>query len=170
MRHTMSVLVENKPGVLARVSGLFARRGFNIHSLAVGVTETPKISRMTIVVDLAERPLEHVTKQLYKLINVLKVIELDPESSVERELMLIKVRAHDKVRSRIIELVDVFRAKIVDVGSESLTVEISGDPNKLRAFEDLVAEYGIIELVKTGRVALSRGSKSIKDRNLKVAG
>lgn len=170
MRHTMSVLVENKPGVLARVSGLFARRGFNIHSLAVGVTETPKISRMTIVVDLAERPLEHVTKQLYKLINVLKVIELDPESSVERELMLIKVRAHDKVRSRIIELVDVFRAKIVDVGSESLTVEISGDPNKLRAFEDLVAEYGIIELVKTGRVALSRGSKSIKDRTLKVAG
>lgn len=170
MRHTMSVLVENKPGVLARVSGLFARRGFNIHSLAVGVTETPKISRMTIVVDLAERPLEHVTKQLYKLINVLKVIELDPESSVERELMLIKVRAHDKVRSRIIELVDVFRAKIVDVGSESLTVEISGDPNKLHAFEDLVAEYGIIELVKTGRVALSRGSKSIKDRTLKVAG
>ncbi|MBW3591272.1 MAG: acetolactate synthase small subunit, partial [Actinobacteria bacterium] len=142
----------------------------NIHSLAVGVTETPKISRMTIVVDLAERPLEHVTKQLYKLINVLKVIELDPESSVERELMLIKVRAHDKVRSRIIELVDVFRAKIVDVGSESLTVEISGDPNKLHAFEDLVAEYGIIELVKTGRVALSRGSKSIKDRTLKVAG
>lgn len=170
MRHTMSVLVENKPGVLARVSGLFARRGFNIHSLAVGVTETPKISRMTIVVDLAERPLEHVTKQLYKLINVLKVIELDPESSVERELMLIKVRAQDKVRSRIIELVDVFRAKIVDVGSESLTVEISGDPNKLHAFEDLVAEYGIIELVKTGRVALSRGSKSIKDRTLKVAG
>ncbi len=149
---------------------MFARRGFNIHSLAVGVTETPKISRMTIVVDLAERPLEHVTKQLYKLINVLKVIELDPESSVERELMLIKVRAHDKVRSRIIELVDVFRAKIVDVGSESLTVEISGDPNKLHAFEDLVAEYGIIELVKTGRVALSRGSKSIKDRTLKVAG
>lgn len=170
MRHTISVLVENKPGVLARVSGLFARRGFNIHSLAVGVTETPKISRMTIVVDLAERPLEHVTKQLYKLINVLKVIELDPESSVERELMLIKVRAQDKVRSRIIELVDVFRAKIVDVGSESLTVEISGDPNKLHAFEDLVAEYGIIELVKTGRVALSRGSKSIKDRTLKVAG
>ncbi|MEX2588345.1 MAG: acetolactate synthase small subunit [Actinomycetota bacterium] len=166
----MSVLVENKPGVLARVSGLFARRGFNIHSLAVGVTETPKISRMTIVVDLAERPLEHVTKQLYKLINVLKVIELDPESSVERELMLVKVRAQDKVRSRIIELVDVFRAKIVDVGSESLTVEISGDPNKLRAFEDLVAEYGIIELVKTGRVALSRGPKSIKDRTLKVAG
>lgn len=170
MRHTMSVLVENKPGVLARVSGLFARRGFNIHSLAVGVTETPKISRMTIVVDLAERPLEHVTKQLYKLINVLKVIELDPESSVERELMLIKVRAQDKVRSRIIELVDVFRAKIVDVGSESLTVEISGNPDKLRAFEDLLAEYGIIELVKTGRVALSRGSKSIKDRTLKVAG
>lgn len=170
MKHTISVLVENKPGVLSRVSGLFARRGFNIHSLAVGTTESPNISRMTIVVDLPERPLEHVTKQLYKLINVLKVIELEPGSAVERELMLIKVRAVAEVRGKIIELADVFRAKILDVGSDAMTVEVTGAPDKLQAFEDLVKGYGIIELVKTGRIALTRGSKSIKDRSLKVAG
>lgn len=170
MKHTIAVLVENKPGVLARISGLFARRGFNIHSLAVGTTESPNISRMTIVVDLPERPLEHVTKQLYKLINVLKVIELEPAVSVERELMLIKVRAIDEVRARIIELAGVFRGTVIDVGADAMTVEITGTPEKIQAFEDLVAAYGIIELVKSGRVALSRGSKSIKDRNLRVAG
>jgi len=170
VKHTISVLVENKPGVLSRVSGLFARRGFNIHSLAVGTTENPNVSRMTIVVELPERPLEHVTKQLYKLINVLKVIELDPASSVERELMLIKVRAVAEVRGKIIELADVFRAKILDVGADAMTVEVTGVPDKLQAFEDLVAGYGIIELVKSGRVALARGSKSIKDRTLRVAG
>ena len=170
MKHTISVLVENKPGVLSRVSGLFARRGFNIHSLAVGTTESPNVSRMTIVVDLPERPLEHVTKQLYKLINVLKVIELDPASAVERELMLIKVRAVAEVRGKIIELADVFRAKILDVGADAMTVEVTGAPEKLQAFQDLVAGYGIIELVKGGRVALARGSKSIKDRTLRVAG
>ncbi len=170
MKHIISVLVENKPGVLARVAGLFARRGFNIHSLAVGTTESPNISRMTIVVELPERPLEHVTKQLYKLINVLKVIELDPASAIERELMLIKVRAVADVRSKIIELVDVFRAKIVDVGTDAMTVEVTGSPDKLHAFEDLLSPYGIIELVKTGRVALARGSRSIKDRTLRVAG
>lgn len=170
MKHTISVLVENKPGVLSRVSGLFARRGFNIHSLAVGTTESPNISRMTIVVDLPERPLEHVTKQLYKLINVIKVIELEPGSAVERELMMIKVRAVAEVRSRIIELTDVFRGKVVDVGADAMTIEVTGSPEKIHAFEDLVAGYGIIELVKSGRVALSRGSKSIKDRNLRVAG
>ncbi len=170
MKHTISVLVENKPGVLARVSGLFARRGFNIHSLAVGTTESPNISRMTIVVELPERPLEHVTKQLYKLINVLKVIELDPALAVERELMLIKIRAVAEVRGKIIELADVFRAKILDVAADALTVEVTGSPDKLQAFEDLVTGYGIIELVKTGRVALARGSKSIKDRALRVAG
>ena len=170
MKHTISVLVENKPGVLARVSGLFARRGFNIHSLAVGTTESPNISRMTIVIDLPERPLEHVTKQLYKLINVLKVVEVDPASAVERELMLIKIRAVAEVRSKIIELADVFRAKILDVGADAMTVELTGSPDKLQAFEDLVTGYGIIELVKTGRVALARGSKSIKDRTLRVAG
>ncbi len=170
MKHTIAVLVENKPGVLARVSGLFARRGFNIHSLAVGTTESPNVSRMTIVVDLPERPLEHVTKQVYKLINVLKVIELEAGSSVERELMLIKIRAVAEVRARIIELADVFRGKVIDVGTDSMTIEITGSPEKIQAFEDLVAVYGIIELVKSGRVALGRGSKSIKDRQLRVAG
>jgi acetolactate synthase-1/3 small subunit len=170
VKHTVSVLVENKPGVLARVSGLFARRGFNIDSLAVGTTESPNISRMTIVVDLPERPLEHVTKQLYKLINVLKVIEVDPASAVERELMLIKIRAVAEVRGKIIELADVFRAKVLDVSADAMTVEVTGSPDKLQAFEDLVEGYGIIELVKTGRVALARGSRSIKDRTLRVAG
>lgn len=170
MKHTMSVLVENKPGVLARVSGLFARRGFNIHSLAVGTTEKPGVSRMTIVVDLPERPLEHVTKQLYKLINVLKVTELDPDSSIERELMMIKVKAPSATRAQIIELVEVFRAKIVDVGTDAMSIEVTGSPDKLHAFEDLVRSFGIIELVKTGRVALARGARGIEDRALRAAG
>lgn len=170
MKHTISVLVENKPGVLTRVSGLFARRGFNIHSLAVGTTEEENISRMTIVVDLPEKPLEHVTKQVYKLINVLKVIELEAGSSVVRELMLIKVQARPPKRAEIIELVEAFRAKIVDVTHESLTVEVTGPPAKLHAFEDLVRGYGIIELVKTGRIALTRGSRGIRDRALRAAG
>lgn len=170
MKHTISVLVENKPGVLARVSGLFARRGFNIHSLAVGTTEDPAVSRMTIVVDLPDRPLEHVTKQLYKLINVIKVTELEPGASIERELMLVKVKAAASSRAHIIELVEVFRAKIVDVTPDAMTVEVTGVPEKLHAFEDLVRGFGISELVKTGRVALARGSRSIKDRALKAAG
>lgn len=170
MKHTISVLVENKPGVLARVSGLFARRGFNIHSLAVGTTESPDISRMTIVVDLPERPLEHVTKQLYKLINVLKVVELEAGSSVERELMLVKIKAPASTRAQIIELVEVFRAKIVDVSSDVMTVEVTGAPDKLHAFDDLVRPYGIVELAKTGRIALARGSRGIKDRALRAAG
>lgn len=170
MKHTISVLVENKPGVLARVSGLFARRGFNIHSLAVGTTEDPAVSRMTIVVDLPDRPLEHVTKQLYKLINVIKVTELEPGASIERELMLVKVKAAASSRAHIIELVEVFRAKIVDVTPDAMTVEVTGAPEKLHAFEDLVRGFGIAELVKTGRVALARGSRSIKDRALKAAG
>ena len=170
MKHTIAVLVENKPGVLARVSGLFARRGFNIHSLAVGTTETPTISRMTVVVDLPEKPLEHVTKQLNKLVNVIKVIELEHGSAIERELMLAKIRAPAGVRAQVIELVEVFRAKIVDVAKETLTVEVTGSPDKLQAFEDLIEEYGIIELVKTGRIALARGSRGIRDRALRVAG
>lgn len=168
MKHTISVLVENKPGVLARISGLFARRGFNIHSLAVGTTDDPLVSRMTIVVDLPDRPLEQVTKQLYKLINVLKVSELDPDASVERELMLVKVKAAADSRAQIIELVEVFRAKIVDVAPDAMTIEVTGVPDKLHAFEDLVRGYQIIELVKTGRVALARGSASIRQK-LKAA-
>ncbi len=170
MKHTISALVENKPGVLARISGLFARRGFNIHSLAVGTTDNPAVSRMTIVVDLPEKPLEHVTKQLHKLINILKVIELDPDASVVRELMLIKVHAPPAHRSQVIELVEVFRAKIVDVASDAMTVEVAGPPAKLHAFEDLVAPCGIIEVVKTGSIALARGSKGIRERALRAAG
>jgi acetolactate synthase-1/3 small subunit len=170
VKHTIAILVENKPGVLARVSGLFARRGFNIHSLAVGTTETPTMSRMTVVVDLPEKPLEHVTKQLNKLVNVIKVIELEHGSAIERELMLAKIRAPAGVRAQVIELVEVFRAKIVDVAKETLTVEVTGSPDKLQAFEDLTEEYGIIELVKTGRIALARGAKGIRDRALRMAG
>jgi acetolactate synthase-1/3 small subunit len=170
MKHTISVLVENKAGVLARVASLFARRGFNIDSLAVGTTENPEVSRMTIVVDLPQRPLDTVTKQVYKLINVLKVSELDPANSVERELMLVKVKAPSATRAEIVSLVEVFRAKIVDVAADTMTIEVTGVPEKLRAFEELVRGFGIIELVKTGRVALARGSRSIKDRALKAAG
>ena len=169
MKHTVSILVENRPGVLTRVSSLFSRRGFNIHSLAVGTTENPDVSRMTVVVDLPDKPLEHVTKQLHKLINVLKVIELEPTTSVVRELMLIKVHADAATRSQIFELVEVFRATIVDVTTDSVTAEVTGPPDKLAAFEDLVRSYGIIELVKTGRIALARGARGIKDRQLRAA-
>ena len=169
MKHTVSILVENKPGVLTRVSSLFSRRGFNIYSLAVGTTENADVSRMTVVVDLPDKPLEHVTKQLHKLINVLKVIELQPGSSVTRELMLIKVRADPQTRSQIFELAEVFRASIVDVTVESVTAEVTGPPDKIAAFEDLVRPYGIIELVKTGRIALGRGSRGIRERQLRAA-
>jgi acetolactate synthase I/III small subunit len=170
VKHTLSVLVENKPGVLAKVAGLFARRGFNIHSLAVGPTDDPAASRMTIVVDLPGQPLEQVTKQLHKLISVLKVSELDPSYSVERELMLVKLAAAGPDRARIIELAEVFRAKIIDVAAGALTVEVTGAPDKLHAFEELVKDFDVVELVKTGRVALSRGSQGINQRLLKVAG
>jgi acetolactate synthase-1/3 small subunit len=169
VKHTVSILVENKPGVLMRVSSLFSRRGYNIHSLAVGPTENVEVSRMTVVVDLPDKPLEHVTKQLHKLINVLKIIELEPASSVVRELMLIKVRTDAATRSQIFELAEVFRASIVDVTVDSVTAEVSGPPDKLAAFEELVRGYGIIELVKTGRVALARGARGIKDRQLRTA-
>lgn len=170
MKHTISVLVRNKPGVLFRVSGLFARRGFNIHSLAVGTTEDPEVSRMTIVVDLPERPLEHVTKQLYKLIDVLKVVELERGDSIEREMMMVKVRANAQTRAQIIELVEVFRAKIVDVGTDAMSIEVTGSPDKIDAFQNLVTPYGIVELVQTGRIGLARGSKGISERPLRVAG
>ena len=169
MKHTISILVENKPGVLTRVSSLFSRRGYNIFSLAVGTTENPSVSRMTVVVDLPGKPLEHVTKQLHKLINVLKVIELETNASVVRELMLIKIRADAAVRSQIFELAEVFRASIVDVTLDTVTVEVSGPPDKIAAFEDLVRGYGIIELVKTGRIALGRGGRGIGDRQLRAA-
>jgi acetolactate synthase I/III small subunit len=161
--HTLSVLVENKPGVLARVAGLFSRRGFNIESLAVGPTEVDGVSRMTIVVDAAAQPLEQVTKQLNKLINILKIVELEPSTAVERELQLVKVSATAETRSQIIEIADVFRAKIVDVDVDSITIEGTGDPEKLAAMVRLLSPHGIRELVRSGMIAVGRGSKSITE-------
>ncbi|HEX9889921.1 MAG TPA: acetolactate synthase small subunit [Nitriliruptorales bacterium] len=162
-RHILAVLVENKPGVLTRVAGLFSRRGYNIHSLAVGPTEDPRVSRITIVVGTEATHLEQVIKQLNKLINVLKIVELEHDQSVERELQLVKVTADGTTRSQIIELADVFRAKIVDVDHDSLTIEASGSPEKLEAMIDLLAPYGISEMVRTGTISLARGGKSITD-------
>ena len=163
MPHTLSVLVENKPGVLARVAGLFSRRGFNIESLAVGPTEVEEVSRMTIVVDAADSALEQVTKQLNKLIHVLKIVELDRDTAVERELQLVKVSADGQTRSEIIEIADVFRSKVVDVDSDALTIEATGSPEKLAAMVRLLAPYGIRELVRSGMIAVGRGSKSITE-------
>ena len=161
--HTLSVLVENKPGVLARVAGLFSRRGFNIESLAVGPTEVEEVSRMTIVVDAAESALEQVTKQLNKLIHVLKIVELEPATAVERELQLVKVSADGSTRSEIIEIADVFRSKVVDVDTDAITIEATGSPEKLAAMVRLLAPYGIRELVRSGMIAVGRGSKSITE-------
>ena len=161
--HTLSVLVEDKPGVLARVAGLFSRRGFNIASLAVGPTEVAGVSRMTIVVDAAAHSLEQVTKQLNKLVHILKIVELDDQIAVERELALIKVSAEPAQRGEIIEITDVFRAKVVDVDSDSLTVEVTGAPDKLEAMIRLLSPYGIRELVRSGMIAVGRGSKSITE-------
>jgi acetolactate synthase-1/3 small subunit len=163
-KHVLSVLVENHSGVLSRVSGLFSRRGYNIDSLSVGETEDPKISRMTIVVRGDDYILEQIKKQLNKLIDVIKVIELDKERSVFRELAMIKVSAESSSRAAIIELVDIFRAKIVDVANQTLTVEMTGDEAKIEAFINLMAPYGIREIVRTGLTALERGSRNIKDR------
>jgi acetolactate synthase-1/3 small subunit len=166
-RHTLSVLVENKPGLLVRVAGLFARRGFNIDSLAVGPTEHEEISRMTIVVNCEERPLEQVTKQLNRLINVLKIVELDPASAVQRELMLVKVRADLETRSRVLETVALFRAKVVDVATDAVTVEATGNKEKLEALIKVLQPFGIKELVQSGMVAVGRGGRSITDRALR---
>ncbi len=167
-RHTLSVLVENKPGVLVRIAGLFSRRGFNIDSLAVGPTEHPEISRMTIVVDVQELPLEQVTKQLNKLINVLKIVELDPGSSVQRELVLIKVAAGPDVRSQVLETVQLFRAKVVDVSPDAVTIEATGNRDKLDALYRCLEPYGIKELVQSGAIAVGRGARSITDRSLRA--
>lgn len=160
-RHTLSVLVENVPGVLARVSGLFSRRSFNIESLAVGPTEHPEISRMTIVVSVEDQPLEQVTKQLNKLINVIKIVELEPEASVQRELLVVKVRADASVRSQVLETVQLFRAKVVDVSPEALTIEATGDMDKLDALLRMLEPYGVREMVQSGLVAIGRGPRSI---------
>jgi acetolactate synthase I/III small subunit len=164
-RHTLSVLVENKPGVLARVASLFSRRGFNIDSLAVGPTEHPEISRMTIVVNVEELPLEQVTKQLNKLVNVIKIVELDTAASVQRELLLVKVKADLTTRSHVLETVQLFRAKVVDVASDAVTIEATGTADKLEALIRVLEPFGIKELVQSGMVAVGRGSRSITDRN-----
>jgi acetolactate synthase-1/3 small subunit len=159
--HTLSVLVEDKPGALARVAALFSRRGFNIESLAVGATEQKDMSRMTIVVSAEETPLEQVTKQLNKLVNVIKIIEQNEDNSVARELALIKVGADAGTRSQVIEAVNLFRAKVVDVSPEALTIEATGDRGKIEAFLRVLEPFGIREIVQSGLVSLSRGSRSI---------
>jgi acetolactate synthase-1/3 small subunit len=166
-QHTLSVLVENTPGALARIASLFSRRGFNIESLAVGPTEFPEISRMTIVVNVDALPLEQVTKQLNKLINVIKIVELEPASSVERELLLVKVKADAATRGQVIETIQLFRAKAVDVGPDSITIEVTGDPGKLAAILRVLEPFGIRELVQSGKVAVGRGARSISDRTLR---
>jgi acetolactate synthase I/III small subunit len=165
--HTLSVLVENKPGVLARIAGLFARRGFNIESLAVGPTEDPTISRMTVVVNVAAKPLQQVTRQLDKLINVIHIQELEHDA-VERELLLIKVNADAGIRSQILEVADIFRAKIVDVHPEAISLEATGTPQKLDALIDILRPYGIRELAQTGMVGMARGKHTIEDAYLSV--
>jgi len=159
VNHIISVLVENKSGVLAKISGLFSRRGFNIESLASGPTENEKISRITIVVNAETHSIEQVVKQLYKLINVIKIQELDSLNIVERELVLIKVNADNSTRAEILEIVDIFRANIVDVAKKSLSIEITGNSRKIQGIEELLKPYGILELVRTGKIAISRGSK-----------
>ena len=166
-RHTLSVLVEDKPGVLTRVAGLFARRAFNIHSLAVGPTELNGISRITVVVDAEGELLEQVTKQLNKLINVIKIVELSPESSVQRDHILVKVRADAATRLQVTQAADLFRATIVDVSTESVVIESTGSRDKLHALMDVLEPFGIREIVRAGTVALGRGPKSMSDRALR---
>jgi acetolactate synthase I/III small subunit len=167
-RHTLSVLVEDQPGVLARIAGLFSRRSFNIESLAVGPTEHAGISRITIVVNVDEHPLEQVTKQLNKLVNVIKIVELEPAQSVQRELMLVKVRADMETRSHVLETVQLFRAKVVDVSADAVTVEATGNADKLEALLRVLEPFGVRELVQSGMVALGRGGRSITDRSLRA--
>ncbi|MGA0863971.1 MAG: acetolactate synthase small subunit [Ilumatobacteraceae bacterium] len=154
--HILSVLVQNRPGVLARVSGLFARRGYNIYSLAVAPTEDENYSRITIVVDISATPLEQIVKQLFKLIDVVRITELDPRKTVERELMVVTVRAEGDQRGEVVELANIFEGKVLAVGAEAMTVSLDGNPEKLDDFEELLKAYGIVESQRTGRVALPK--------------
>ena len=167
--HVLSLLVENKPGLLTRVAGRFARRGFNIESLAVGHSEIEGLSRITILVDVEDIPLEQVTKQLNKLVNVIKIVELEPSASVQREMLLVKVRADSQTRSHVLETAQLFRAKVVDVAPDAVTIEATGGPEKLEAFLKVLEPFGIRELVQSGLVGISRGSRSIADRALRSA-
>jgi acetolactate synthase-1/3 small subunit len=166
-QHVLSLLVEDKPGLLTRVAGLFARRGYNIHSLAVGTTEIEGVSRITLVVDVEGAPLEQVTKQLNKLINVLKIVELEPEQSVQREHMLVKVRVDTATRTQILEAVDLFRARVVDVAPDALVIEVTGDTQKAGAILRVLEPFGIKEIAQSGLLAMGRGSKSISERIFK---
>lgn len=162
MKHTLAVLVENRPAVLTRVAGLFSRRGFNIESLAVGVTENLDISRITIVVGGDDKILEQVEKQLNKLIDVIRVSDIPAEESVSRELALIKVGVDSTTRAEVMQIVDIFRAKIVDVGIKSLVIEVTGDESKINAIEQLLRQFGIKEMVRTGKIAMNRGAKVVQ--------
>ena len=162
--HTLSVLVEDKPGVLARIAGLFSRRGFNIDSLAVGPTEHPDLSRMTIVVNVEESPLEQVTKQLNKLVEVIKIVELDGTASINRELVLVKVKADPTTRGQVLDAANLFRAKVVDVAPDAITIEVTGNVDKLADFLRVIEPFGIRELVQSGMVAIGRGGRSISER------
>ncbi|HEX4443080.1 MAG TPA: acetolactate synthase small subunit [Galbitalea sp.] len=165
--HVLSLLVEDKPGLLTRVAGLFARRGFNIESLAVGATEIEGLSRITVVVDVEDLPLEQVTKQLNKLINVIKIVELDPAQAVTREHLLIKVKVDNASRSQILEAVTLFRARVVDVATDALVIEVTGDSGKVQALLRVLEPYGIKEIAQSGVLAIGRGSKSITERVFK---
>jgi len=156
-RHILSILVENKPGVLARISGLFSRRGFNIDTLAVGPTDDPRLSRITLTVDGAKHPIDQVTKQLHKLVNVLKIRDLEPGETVARELALFKLAAEGEARGQIMQFAQIFRANVIDVSKRSLTVEVTGTDDKIEAFEELVRPFGLVEMVRTGEIAVSRG-------------
>ena len=166
-KHVLSLLVEDKPGILTRVAALFARRGFNIESLAVGTTEVEGLSRITVVVGVEGAPLEQVTKQLNKLINVIKVVELDPSQAVQREHLLIKVRVDNSTRSQVLEAVTLFRARVVDVAPDSLVIEVTGDSGKTEALLKVLEPYGIKEIAQSGLLAIGRGSKSITERVFK---
>ena len=168
-KHTLSVLVENKSGVLTRVAALFSRRGFNIESLAVGPTENPGLSRMTVVVDADTAPLEQITKQLNKLIEVIKIVELEGEAAVQRELLLVKVKADTLTRGQVLETVQLFRAKVVDVATDAVTIQVVGNAGKLEDFLRVVEPFGVRELVQSGLVAVGRGPRSMSDRALRTA-
>ena len=163
-RHVLGLLVEDKPGLLTRVAGLFARRGFNIISLAVGPSEVPELSRITVVVDLEDLKLEQVTKQLNKLINVVKIVELEQNQAVIREHLLIKVRVDNKTRSQVLEAVNLFRARVVDVGTDVLVIEVTGDSQKVQALLRVLEPYGVKEIAQSGLLAIGRGSKSLSDK------
>lgn len=166
-RHTLSVLVENKPGVLARIAGLFSRRGFNIDSLAVGPTEHEEVSRMTIVVNVEESPLEQVTKQLNKLVEVIKIVELDPEASVNRELVMVKVSATAETRGQVLDTAQIFRATVIDVAPDAVTIQMVGNASKIADFMRVIEPFGVRELVQSGQVAIGRGARSISERSLR---